>query len=247
MQPVQIWICLIEANPQHFIPSSCLAKLYSVSSFCLTWTFNLNVILTVGSPYECYVFFFSLFSFLCNIFHIYFLWVWPVSCCFSYTIEYYTKYLSGTKTWLPNMDCKLILKTSPWLHCFVLTWATLGFTLELTAWLQWGSFGLAQQHSIHIRTPLAATTTWEGCVCCLVPASKPQKSPGEGSIVSYMFITRQMTFLKKVEFIPLCSLMYNSHSSFMYCKAFQSFKENGSACVFSKHDLFCTAAMCLPS
>lgn len=45
-------------------------------------------------------------------------------------------------------------------------------------------------------------------------------------------------FFFKVKFILLCSIMYNSPSSFMYCKAFQSFKEDGSACVFSKHDLF---------
>lgn len=29
----------------------------------------------------------------------------------------------------------------------------------------------------------------------------------------------------------------------MYCIGFQSSKENGSACVFLKHDLFCTATI----
>lgn len=36
----------------------------------------------------------------------------------------------------------------------------------------------------------------------------------------------------------------------MYCNRFQSSKENGSACVFLKHDLFCTATIpcvCLSS
>lgn len=97
---------------------------------------------------------------------------------------------------------------------------------------------------------------WKDADCCwilfllfsLCPSQKPKLTQtGISCIIHVYYMTDERL---KSGLTLLCSIMYNTHSSFMYCNGFQSSKENGSACVFLKHDLFCTATIpcvCLSS
>lgn len=108
-------------------------------------------------------------------------------------------------------------------------------------------FGLAQQHlntsglRNGLTTQPAATKT-----CHMVATSQKESkgcNPPQNLTRNGISCIIHVYYMKdpKKWLDPQCSIMYNTHSSFVYCKGFQTSEENGSACVFLKHDLFCTA------